>query len=378
MKTRKAVYAASLDPITNGHVNVVERVAPLYDEFVVVVAVDPRKTYMFTPEERVNMAKSAVAHLPNVTVDVCVGCYVVKYAESVGAQVVVRGLRNFKDLEDEQVLAEENRKICPNLETVWVPCLPNLMYVSSSMVKGHVGIDPSWEDQVARSVPSSVVEKLKEKYVLGKAKKHWATLMAELGNPEGSETIFEKLLVSYSEAHRSYHTLEHIVNMLDELESVACELKDKKALKMAIWYHDVVYEPKTKDHRVIADNEARSAYRAELDIEKLGLPKSFNERVEMLIMATTHTDQVYDHDTKFMVDLDLVVFGKSEKEFDRYENGIHKEYDWVPEADFRNGRTKVLLSFLDRGTIYYTEVFRDRYEDTARKNLKRSVERLKK
>src|SRR4051794_13425574 len=141
MKTqmRKAVYAASLDPITNGHINVVERMAPLYDELVVVVAVDPRKAYTFTPEERVAMAREALCQIQNVSVDVCIGHYVVKHAESIGAQVIVRGLRNFKDLEDEQTLAEENRKIAPAVETIWVPCRPDLGHVSSSMVKNHIG-----------------------------------------------------------------------------------------------------------------------------------------------------------------------------------------------------------------------------------------------
>ncbi|MFA5934561.1 MAG: pantetheine-phosphate adenylyltransferase [Candidatus Paceibacterota bacterium] len=377
MKTRKVVYAASLDPITNGHLNVIERFAPLYDEFIVVVAVDARKTYMFTPEERVSMTKSAVAHISNVTVDVCIGRYVVKYAESVGAQVIIRGLRNFKDLEDEQVLAEENRRICSTIETIWVPCLPNLMHISSSMVKGHVGIDPDWEEQVVRSVPSIVVTKLKEKYMLNRAKKHWASLMALLGNPKGSELVFAELLLKYSEPHRAYHTLEHVVNMLDELESVVDKLNDKDAVKMAVWYHDVVYDPMTKDHHVVADNEVRSAYRAELDLEKLGLSSNFSERVQALIMATTHTEKVTDSDTMFMVDLDLAILGKSEKEFESYEKGIRKEYDWVSEADFCVGRSKVLESFLNRETVYSTEVFRSRYENTARKNMEKSLTLLK-
>src|SRR4051812_5182230 len=98
MKPGKAVYAASLDPITDGHINVIDRVAPLYDTLFVVVAVDPRKNYTFSPEERVAMARSAVAHHSNVIVEVCVGRYVVKFAESLDARVIVRGLRNFKDL----------------------------------------------------------------------------------------------------------------------------------------------------------------------------------------------------------------------------------------------------------------------------------------
>jgi len=165
MKERIAVYAASLDPITNGHVNIIERTAPLYDQLIVLVAVDLKKKYTFTPEERAEMAILAVTHLPNVSVQVCTGRYVVRHAESVGAQVIIRGLRNFKDLEDEQVLSIENRSICPHIETFFVPCLPDLMHVSSSMVKGHVGVDPDWEAQVARSVPVVVVKKLRQKII---------------------------------------------------------------------------------------------------------------------------------------------------------------------------------------------------------------------
>lgn len=160
---RKAVYAASLDPITNGHINVIERAAKLYDELIVLIAVDARKTYTFSPEERASMAREVTLHMPNVTIDICIGHYVVKHAKSLDAQVIIRGIRNFKDLEAEQTLAEENRKICPNIETVWIPCLPSLMHVSSSMVKGHVGIDPNWENEVRRSVPAAIVTKLKEK-----------------------------------------------------------------------------------------------------------------------------------------------------------------------------------------------------------------------
>jgi len=378
---RKAVYAASLDPITNGHLNVIERVAPLYDELIVVVAVDPRKTYMFSAEERVRMATSAVAHLKNVTVDVCIGQYVVKFADSACARVIIRGLRNFKDLDDEQVLAEENRRICPNIETVWVPCLPNLMHVSSSMVKTHVGADPNWEEQAGRSVSADVVKMLKEKYILSKAKKHWASLMAAVGNPfsgnpKGSEKIFKGILSAYSEGHRAYHNLEHIVNMLDELDTVADQINDIEAVKMAVWYHDIVYKVTTKEEYVPGDNELHSGLRAKLDIEKLGLTESLIKRVYMLIKATEHRGAVSDSDAMYLVDLDLAILGKPEKEFECYERGIRTEYAVVPSADFYKGRAAVMKSFLDREKIYCTEEFQKRYEDAARKNLTRPKKTL--
>ncbi|HMO77883.1 MAG TPA: pantetheine-phosphate adenylyltransferase [Candidatus Paceibacterota bacterium] len=369
MKARKAVYAASLDPITNGHINVIERMASLYDELIVLVAVDSRKSYTFTPDERVDMTKAAVAHLSNVSVDVCIGHYVVKQAESIGAQVIVRGLRNFKDFEDEQTLAEENRRICPQIETVWVPCLPNLMHVSSSMVKGHVGIDPEWECQVARSVPAAVVTKLKEKFVLGKARKYWVTLTSELGNPKGSEAVLKDLLTRYSESHRGYHNLAHIVAMLDELELVG---ENDSALALAIWFHDAVYDPKAKD------NEEQSAKLAKDSVKQIGLPDSLGEQVNDMVMATKHTAVPTDRAAQVLVDIDLMVLGQPEKEFVVYEEGIRKEYERVPQPDFCAGRSEILQSFLDRPSIYSTEFFRDKYESAARKNLERSIEQLRK
>lgn len=372
MTMRKAVYAASLDPITYGHINIAERMAPLYDTLVVVVAVDSRKTYTCSPEERVDMAKAALAHLPNVTVEVCLGHYVVKHAEAIGAQVIIRGLRNYNDLEYEQALAEENRKICPHIETILVSCLPHLMHVSSSMVKGHVGIDPTWEEQVARSVPPPVVAKLKEKYILGRARKHWASLMASLGNPKHADEVLADLLLRYSEPHRAYHTLLHIVNTLDEFAQLEHGGKNANAVILATWFHDAIYDTTAKG------SEEASAELAKTAMRKLGLLLKMGKEVERLILATMHAAAPTDADAQMLVDVDLAILGKSEKEFDAYEVDIRKEYAWVPEAEFRSRRAEILQGFLDRPTIFSTDILRTKYEQSARKNLERSIRQLKK
>lgn len=373
MRKRIAVYAASLDPVTYGHINIIERASPLYNELVVLVAVDNRKNYTFTPRERLRMVESATKHLPNVKVAISIGRYIVKEAEDLGAQVIIRGLRNFKDMDDEQVLAEENRKISPGIETVWLPCLPHLMHVSSSMVKGHVGIDPGWEKEVGRSVPKLVVKNLKEKFLLGRARKHWDSLMNDLGNPIGSERFFNSLIASYSEPHRYYHNLEHILSMLDELEVFDSTHKRRTALKMAIWYHDKIYDPGSKNHPVIADNEERSAYQARKDLNEMGFDESFIAEVERLIICTNHKSRPEDVDALTIIDLDLMILGKSKVEFDAYEAGIRKEYKWVPNGTYAKKRIEVLESFLTRKKIYFFKFFQDKYEKTATKNLQKSI-----
>lgn len=373
MTLRKAVYAASLDPITNGHINVIERMAPLYDEFIVVVAVDSRKNYSFTSSERVVMTQEAVAHLLNVSVDICVGRYVVKYAEEKGARTIVRGLRNFKDMEDEQTLAEENRRICPSVETIWVPCLPSLMHVSSSMVKGHIGVDPEWEEQVSRSVPSIVMVKMKEKFILRKARGYWDALMSDIDNPKGSDRFFDELLKRLSEPWRAYHTIQHVVAMLDDLTWIiannGCE-SDISDIALAIWLHDAIYDPKAKD------NEGKSADLAKIIVGGLGRSKKSIGNVVEMVLATGHVLSQHNVLTYMITDIDLSIFGASAKRFDEYEAGIRKEYDWVSDVDFRRERSKIIKSFLDRDSIYWTKMFRERYEIPARRNLERSLKRL--
>jgi predicted metal-dependent HD superfamily phosphohydrolase len=294
---------------------------------------------------------------------------------------MIRGLRNAKDLDDEMMLAAENHHISPHIETLWIPADPN-MSVSSSLVKAHIGVDPTWTEQVARLVPAFVLEKIKAKYILGKFRTHWNKLMSEIGNPKAGEQIFEGLVKRYSEPHRAYHILEHIVNMLDELEEVISEIENPVAVKFAILYHDSVYDTGSKENPIVTVNEARSTHLAELDLPKLGVGKDVIVLVcgdlseTGLIMATTHKQEVTDPDTQYLVDIDLAILGKPEQEFDRYEAEIRKEYAWVPEDLFRSRRPMILQSFHDHPSIFYTEFFRNKYESAARKNLSRSITRL--
>ncbi|MDB5194723.1 MAG: N-methyl-D-aspartate receptor subunit [Parcubacteria group bacterium] len=370
MSVRRAVYAASLDPITNGHINIIERVAPLYDELVVVVAVANGKTYTFSAEERAEMARLAVSHLTNVRVKVCTGRYVVKLARDIGAQAIIRGIRTASDLEFEQALAEENHRICPTVETVWIPCRPELMFVSSSLVKSHIGADPLWIKEVERSTPRAVAAKLREKLVLQRAREHWADLMSMLGNPKGSDGVFVRLLSQYSEPHRAYHDLEHIMNMLDELETVRVLANDFISLSLAIWFHDAVYDTHGKN------NEVRSA---DMAVEEMlcmdGIVK-VNENIPKLILDTRHAEAPQTPDGRLISDLDLAILGKSQEEFDEYEANIRKEYSWVSEDVFARERTKILQGFLDRSRIYQTDTFHERYGKQARRNLLRSIEKL--
>lgn len=373
---RKAVFPLSADPVTNGHLNVIERMAPLYDELCVLVSVDTKKKYTFTADERVSLVKQAIVHLQNVIVETCVKSYVAKYAKNYGAQVLLRGLRNGIDLEYEAVMANENHHICPDIETLWVPCRPEFMYISSTMIKSHVGADVDWEDQVARSVPAAILTKMKEKHILERATIHWQNLMMSIGNPKGNETLFKKIVERYTESSRAHHTLAHIVFMLDELENVKHLTVKYNETRFGIWYHDVVNDAYAEVRPEPMYNEKRSAYYAGLDMHELGLPNDFVKNVERLIMATAHKKLATENDEMIITDLDLLILGQDEKVFDAYDANIRIEYELIPIDQYKAGRTRVLNHFLDRPSIYATDFFREGYESIARNNLQRAIARL--
>ena len=131
---RTAIYPGSFDPLTNGHLDVVQRAAKLFDRVVVAVAKNEGKHPTFTLEERVALVKQAVAHLPNVEAD-SFDRLLVDYVVSKQAQAIVRGLRAVSDFEFEFQLALMNRKLNENIETIFMMPKDTYTFLSSRIVK---------------------------------------------------------------------------------------------------------------------------------------------------------------------------------------------------------------------------------------------------
>lgn len=152
----KAIYPGSFDPITLGHLDIIQRIQPLFDELVVVVANSTRKQYLFSLEERVQLIS---ANLPKgVSIAKCDGL-IVDYAKSIGAQVIVRGLRAISDFEYEFAMFNMNKKLDPAVETMIVFTRPEYSFVASHMVKEvahHNG-------NLSNLVPANVIQALKAK-----------------------------------------------------------------------------------------------------------------------------------------------------------------------------------------------------------------------
>lgn len=128
-----ALYAGTFDPVTYGHLDVVRRAAKLFHKVIVGVSVNPRKVPVFSTAERVEMLREACRDMENVEVEVVPGL-VVDFARTMGAQVIVRGLRAVSDFESELQMASTNRALAPEVETVFFTPAPEWHYLSSSLV----------------------------------------------------------------------------------------------------------------------------------------------------------------------------------------------------------------------------------------------------
>jgi pantetheine-phosphate adenylyltransferase len=157
---RVAVYAGSFDPPTNGHLWMIEQGAKMFDKLIVAIGVNPNKKYTFSVDERIQMLKDSVKGCPNVSIDQFNNKYLVKYAQSIGADFILRGIRNSADFNFEQGMNNINRDINSNINTVFLMPPRELCEISSSFVKGLIGPE-GWQTVVSQYIPKPVFDKIK-------------------------------------------------------------------------------------------------------------------------------------------------------------------------------------------------------------------------
>ncbi|MCG0274658.1 MAG: pantetheine-phosphate adenylyltransferase [Thermosediminibacteraceae bacterium] len=154
-----AIYPGSFDPITNGHLDIIERSSRLFDRLIVAVLKNPNKKSLFTVEERIEMIKGAVSHIKNVEVDHFSGL-LVDFARKKNAKIIVKGLRAVSDFEYELQMALMNKKLYGELETIFIMTNTKYSFLSSSIVKEVASLGGCVKDLV----PPVVEEKLREKF----------------------------------------------------------------------------------------------------------------------------------------------------------------------------------------------------------------------
>ena len=156
--TNRVVYPGTFDPITNGHKDLIERAAAMFDEVVVAIAASEKKGPLFTLAERVALAEESLAHLSNIKV-VGFSKLLAHFCADQNANILLRGLRAVSDFEYEFQLANMNRQLAPDLETVFLTPAEHLSYISSSLVREIDLLD----GDISKFVPAPVAAALAEK-----------------------------------------------------------------------------------------------------------------------------------------------------------------------------------------------------------------------
>ena len=157
MKT--IVYPGTFDPVTNGHIDLVERASRLFDKVVIGIASSQRKSPLFTIEERIELASECLQHVPNVEIH-GFDCLLVNFVSDCNADAIMRGLRAVSDFEYEFQLANMNRAIAPTMESIFLTPSEHLSYISSTLVREIASLD----GDVSQFVPESVKQALTEKF----------------------------------------------------------------------------------------------------------------------------------------------------------------------------------------------------------------------
>ena len=192
------------------------------------------------------------------------------------------------------------------------------------------------------------------------------------------KALWQDIAVRYNESQRVYHSLQHIQQLFGQFEQIKHHLNEPHIIALALFYHDVIYEP------TCVNNELKSA---EYAVEALSsyLTAEQCQYIYALIMMTAshqiddidkNLDKAKESDAAYLLDMDLSVLGASWSEYQQYAQAVRQEYAHISNVNYRVGRISVLKGLLAHQTLYLTDYYHSRLEEQARENIKREIKIL--
>ncbi len=371
---KKIAFSGTLDPITNGHMWVIEEARALADEVVVFISENPDKKPLFGADQRKAIVEASVAQRGwnNVSVIVVRADYTARAAKRHGVDYLIRGIRNTSDFDYENLIQQVNVDVLQGAKTVFVMPPRDLGSVSSSFVRGLQG-PVGWHWSMRKFVP----EPAYAAWLLNWLRREWAKLWPDVA-PAGAAHWFAYLVgaEAWGAPQRHYHNLDHLVHGLSEITSWAvntgADALDVATLRKAFWFHDAVY-----GKGGAMSDESQSA-RLWLDAQ---LDDGDAEGPAALIRATEHLqgDAIAHPLRDVMQSVDLAILGQPEDIYDSYAGNVRAEYAHVADDAWRAGRARVLQHFLAQaqgGHLYPEPYFAALYLQQASVNLARELASL--
>jgi len=348
---KKAIYAGSFDPVTYGHIEIVSKACKLFDKLYVLVAHNPSKNHYLSIDERIELMKSSLDEDCVEVMSLPYGETVAYQAQKMGVSHLVRGLRGHTDIDDEMATARINREITRGLETVIF--VPEIYHeeLSSSVVRGMVGLR-NWRKILEDRVPPQVIRKLEVihfKSLLGKNDTNFGWLCNELDCP--------------------YHNIHHSYNVLDAVYYDANSDQEKEAIVWAAAYRDI---RKT-------EKQSFGVFSRQSD-KFFDISHTVIQRVSQLILGTDHSkvlsgDQLNDETLCRFVAADLMILASNEMDYAKYTENLRKEYDHFSDKEWREGRIEFLQKMMQplRSSIFPANGMFEEEESRAISNIAREL-----
>ncbi len=189
-------------------------------------------------------------------------------------------------------------------------------------------------------------------------------------NTKQIDILWSEIILLYEVGGRFYHTINHLKNMLIELDKIKSEIQDFDSVFYALIYHDIIYQASS------LENEIRSAELATKRLSEINYPSDKIELVNEMIIATSKHLPSIKNDCNYFIDADLCILGADQDKYIEYTNQIRQEYLIYPDVLFFEGRKKVLKHFLNMERIFKTEYFYKKFENQAKQNLQYELDIL--
>jgi pantetheine-phosphate adenylyltransferase len=379
---KKIGFSGTLDPITNGHMWVINEARALADEVVVFLSENQAKKPKFSAEERQSIIQLSCAEMgwDNVSVVIVRGDYTARAARKHGAEYLIRGIRSTADFDYENLIQQTNVEVLQGLKTIFVMPPRDLGSVSSSFVKALEG-PIGWNWIMQKFVPGPGYHA----WIMSWLRREWETLWdyahADVTTIGHADEWFARLTgpECYGGPARRYHNLDHLVHGLSEIRAWAANTRpDPQALdivKQAFWFHDADYTPGSTAPDAPTSEEASARL-----WQGSGLHHDPSDAAA-LIRATDHFQEAsIVHALKdVLLSVDLAILGQDEEVYDNYARGIRVEYGHLDDADYRRQRAGALAHLsrkAEAGQLFGDPYFSSQYNERAIANMRREITQL--
>ena len=201
----------------------------------------------------------------------------------------------------------------------------------------------------------------------------WFDLCYDIGiDLESATSMGQKIVNAYSSSHRNYHTLEHVNHCLSILDQVPIQIDEENDLRFAIWFHDIVYDPKSEENEI---QSAQIAYDW-LNKQAVGNP----DQVRNLILSTANYLEPATDQLSYMVlhDIDLAILASDETIYLQYQKEIREEFSHLQDEEFLYARRKFLKAVLELNPLYAIEAYQHQWEEKARQNISNELKKIEK